>query len=746
MSIIGTNLSLRTKAIVLAFLIVVLTLGASAGVTIVRANALVVQAHRSSLEALAAALAGTCELALVAGDRNELVRNAQSTLYTDDSLLFIAIVDPANRVVARAVRDVSEWNRFQAVGRESYHAGIVATRPVIHDQDAGAEFDLFDLSDVPSEAREDENSGADTATADRAAGADRLGAGKRRGGDVDPHDPAARHAAPPVDEGQTLIGHIVIAHSLTPIRRSQREQMQATLATTSLVAACVMPLVFIAVGRWTRRLDQLGQASRRMSEGDFAVPIRLDGVDEIGQLAKAFESMRGAIEERDRDLRTLNGSLQKQVKARTTELERALIAAEAASRAKTEFLANMSHEIRTPMTAILGYTDLMFDPDQSASDRIDCMQTIRRNGQHLLTVINDILDISKIEAGQMSVERIVCSPVQIVAEAASVMRGRAKEKGLDFEVQFEGEIPKTVLCDPTRLRQILVNLAGNAVKFTEVGGVRIRCRLEHGGAASESHLLFEVIDTGIGMSEEQIGRLFRPFTQADTSMTRKFGGTGLGLAISRRLAQLLGGDISVRCAPGQGCTFTLSVATGPLDGVEMLLNPTEALATPEAVSSAKQPAGADGGAESVASARLLLAEDGPDNQRLIGFILRKAGYEVVVAENGRIAVERALAEQATGRPFDVILMDMQMPELDGYGAAAKLRAGGYNRPIIALTAHAMVGDCEKCLAAGCDDYATKPIDRAKLIALVKGYLGVVSTKAASVPASREPRAGRAAAA
>jgi signal transduction histidine kinase/DNA-binding NarL/FixJ family response regulator/HPt (histidine-containing phosphotransfer) domain-containing protein len=393
------------------------------------------------------------------------------------------------------------------------------------------------------------------------------------------------------------------------------------------------------------------------------------------------------------------------------EREAALLAAATeASRSKSEFLANMSHEIRTPMTAVIGYADLLLDPTITASERLNHVQTIRRNGEHLLSVINDILDLSKIEAGKMTVESLACSPSQIIVDVCSLMRVRAMHKGLDLGVEFQTPIPETIVSDPTRLRQTLLNLVGNAVKFTHRGSVRIVARCDQQGTLS-----LEVADTGVGLTREQAARLFQPFQQADNSTTREYGGTGLGLVICQRLSRMMGGDITVESLPGRGSSFTMSVGTGPLDGVRMFVGLTEA-EIPEAGDGPK----VDPSAGPLRCA-VLLAEDGVDNQLLISTVLKKAGAAVVIAENGRVAVERALAAAVSGSPFDVILMDMQMPELDGYGATAKLRQKGYRGPIVALTAHAMAGDRERCITAGCDDYLTKPIHRTRLVETVREW-------------------------
>jgi PAS domain S-box-containing protein len=404
------------------------------------------------------------------------------------------------------------------------------------------------------------------------------------------------------------------------------------------------------------------------------------------------------------------------------ELTGAKQAAEAASRAKSEFLANMSHEIRTPMTAILGYVDVLSEGCArkcpfNHSGIGDPLDVIRHNADHLLRVIDDVLDLSKIEAGKVVLEQMQCSPCSIVAEVVSLMRVRAVAKGLSLDVRYDGRIPETIESDPTRLRQILLNLVGNAIKFTEAGTICLVtsfCEIPKGRPT----LQFQVIDTGIGMSAETQERLFRPFTQADASTTRRFGGTGLGLTISRRLAELLGGDISASSGVGKGSTFTLRVPARLLDGVRLIDVPSEC----ERTSNSKIGAKAVMGMKLAAGCRLLLAEDGPDNQRLIAFLLRKAGAEVAVAENGQQAMELALAAHAEARPFDVVLMDMQMPVMDGYEATRRLRKAGHTAPIIALTAHAMKEDRQKCLDAGCDDYLAKPIDRNSLLETVGRYV------------------------
>lgn len=388
--------------------------------------------------------------------------------------------------------------------------------------------------------------------------------------------------------------------------------------------------------------------------------------------------------------------------------------AEQANQSKSEFLANMSHEIRTPMAAILGYSDLLNgdlanDPEQSA----DAIRTIQSNANHLLTIVNDILDVSKIEAGQMSVEAIQTSPTQIISEVLSLVRPRAVGKGVQVGVSYETPVPKYIQSDPTRMRQILLNLMGNAIKFTEVGSVTIRVSVD----AHSQVMALSVVDTGIGMTPEQCEAIsrFEAFSQADASTTRKFGGTGLGLRISNALAQMLGGGLDVKSVQGQGSTFTATIATGNLDDVA-ILEPDEAIAGAGDQPAKRQEKDAvdltpD---KPLQGLRILVAEDGPDNQRLINFHLKKAGAEVIICDNGRVAVD-ALGSSSPENLPNVVLMDMQMPEMDGYSATRCLRDGGFTLPIIALTAHAMEGDRQKCLDAGCDDFLTKPIDKQLLV-------------------------------
>jgi PAS domain S-box-containing protein len=385
--------------------------------------------------------------------------------------------------------------------------------------------------------------------------------------------------------------------------------------------------------------------------------------------------------------------------------------AEAASGAKSQFLANMSHEIRTPMTAILGYADLLMDPAIHASSQNNYAAVIRRNGEFLLALINDILDLSKIEAGKLSFDIRRCSIVALLADVASVVRPRAEQRGIALSIEYPGVLPEAILTDGARLRQAVINLVGNAVKFTRKGGVRVVTSFLPDFRGDQPVVQIEVIDTGIGIREEVLPQLFQPFVQGDASVHKEYGGTGLGLAIACQIARLLGGDLTVTSTLGKGSTFTLIVPTGDLDGVRMVERPAEIEQGGTAHIFAPP-------SEELKGMRILLAEDGYDNRELIRNVLGKAGARVECVENGRLAVAKAESET-----FDVVVMDMNMPEMDGYHATRLLRDHGYSQPIVALTANAMLDDSQRCKEAGCSEYLSKPIDRVQLVATLARYAG-----------------------
>ena len=386
------------------------------------------------------------------------------------------------------------------------------------------------------------------------------------------------------------------------------------------------------------------------------------------------------------------------------DLEKARDSAQQASKAKGEFLANMSHEIRTPLTAIIGFSETLLHHEQSAKDEGEYIKTIHRTGKHVLRLINEILDLSKIEASKLEIEHINFSPLKLLSDIEMVASSQSVDKDITFDVHYDFPLPAEINSDPFRLKQILYNLCSNAVKFTEHGyvGLNISCD------ASAQLMYFEVVDTGIGIKEENIERIFQSFSQADMSISRKYGGTGLGLTLSKELAEMLGGTITVESKIGVGSRFLLRIGTGALDNVEYI-DSIGQLPEIDANTSIEIPD---------LSGRVLVAEDNEDNQRLISLLIRRTGAEVIMASNGEEAVEKAL-----NNPVDLIFMDMQMPVMDGIDATRILRDKKFGKPIIALTANAMKEDRIRCYSAGCTGFLSKPVDFKDLYEVLLEHLG-----------------------
>jgi signal transduction histidine kinase/CheY-like chemotaxis protein len=438
------------------------------------------------------------------------------------------------------------------------------------------------------------------------------------------------------------------------------------IAAFTIIAICIGITVSFSL-YFSRSLSDLNRAAAEIGRGNFATNIPIKSRDELGQLAQAINKMSSDLQD----------SIGQRVQA------------ENANKVKSLFLANMSHEIRTPLGIILGMTEILKDDEISWPEKIEHIDTIERTGKNLTRIINDILDITKIESGHYQIEKSRITLPEFFEDIQKMLTLSVEKNKNTLIVEAMEDAPVHIVSDNSRLKQILVNLIGNALKFTENGTVKIR----YGG--SDSTVFFEVEDTGIGIPQEYHKDLFRNFSQIDSSETRKYEGTGLGLSLSKRLARALDGDLFLKqSSPGHGSVFVLMIKSFASSDV----------APPEAIN-----AGPLKGPRDLKGKRVLIVDDSSDNQRLIRHYLAKKQIECSFADNGKEAMEKALSES-----FDAILMDMQMPVMDGYTATQNLRKKNYKIPIIALTAHAMVEDRQRCIDVGCNDYLTKPVEAVKL--------------------------------
>ena len=513
--------------------------------------------------------------------------------------------------------------------------------------------------------------------------------------------------ARPLDYQGEHLGTVVLEADLTAMWRA----IGGTVVLLMGASLGAFLASLLLARRVTRSISEpiraLVQAADQVSHtADFSLRVPPAGERDLARLIDGFNGMLAQIQARDRELAGGRDRLESEVRARTAELERAKEAAEAANRAKSEFLATMSHEIRTPMNGVLGMTELLLRTQPTPQKQRQFVETIQRSGVHLMGIINDILDFSKIEARKLELENIPFDLAEIAAEVVELFAERAHGKGLQLSCVRPPAMPTALRGDPGRVRQILGNLVSNAIKFTDQGEIVLRLRLLEDAALSGLYGL-EVQDSGIGVPAEVQEQIFQAFTQADGSTTRRYGGTGLGLAISTRLAQLMGGTLTLESAAGRGSTFRLTVR---FDKQQEATAP--AATVPQAVASATPESRARG---ALSGLRVLLAEDNPVNQAVAVAMLEHLGAVVTVAGHGQEALD-ALAASAV----DLMLVDCQMPVMDGYEATAEIRRqearSGSKRhlPIVALTANAVSGDRERCLAAGMDDYLSKPFAYAEL--------------------------------
>jgi signal transduction histidine kinase/DNA-binding response OmpR family regulator len=512
-----------------------------------------------------------------------------------------------------------------------------------------------------------------------------------------------------------------------PAQQSAQQTRQELIITVMVALLIFGMLLSLTVQNvLAKPLRAMMDAIQKVSDGDLNLRLDVSREDEFGHLSRFFNQMLNRVQNQqqaltaanrelmseitvrkqaEQKLRAHQDTLEKVIEERTHDLEIARDQALAASQTKSAFIANISHEIRTPLTPIIGFAEAMLHGKQDREEREQLLRTIVRNGRHLSNIINEILDLSKIEANSLDIERITVDPFALLGDVQSIVQVLAQEKGLELTLDYEFPMPRRIISDPTRIRQILMNLLTNAIKFTDRGRVRIRVQFD----AQGRQLRVTVADTGIGIPRSKLDRLFQPFSQADYSTTRQYGGTGLGLYISKRLAVMLGGDITLESVEGVGTRFTVSLSIGEIEELEL----TEAIPAVD-------------GDDLLDLQRLkdlklqgsvLLAEDSPDIQRLMLYLLERTGARVTAVDNGERAVEAAMRDD-----YDLVLMDMQMPVMGGCEAVQLLRASGCGTPVIALTANAMKEDQQRYREIGCDGFLPKPVEQAKLYQLLSQYL------------------------